>query len=678
MNERANDLTSDRGGRTQGPELLALTSTSTEAGASDDVEVRPPEEAPGVPAWHASHQRTLDELVTRVAVELMSVSTDTLQSAFAWTLGTLADFFGMDTVFLRSHDQVAGLSILVDEYPRRLHVPDPDPIGVVPFDADPQFGASRHLKEPFVVRPISSAQSYQQRVEEASGVVAVSTVIVPLLHEDETTGIMGFVKFGDRPWLAAEINALRAIASLVVQLQARIDAEERLRYSAMHDELTGLANRRVLLAELDRRLAAPGGAAVAEGPAVPSRTALLFLDLDRFKSMNDFLGHRAGDRLLVAIARRIEDALRPGDFAARLGGDEFVVLLDGDVTALEASAVAGRVLELVAQSTEVEGHHVIRTGSMGIAFAAPGEATAEELLSHADAALYTAKSRGRNQAVVFDDALRAAVDERSKIEMQLREVIDSGGLQLYYHPEIDLRNGRLLACEALVRWQHPVRGLLPAGAFITVAEETGLIVDLGRWVLDEACRQMAQWMRRHPESDLEIRVNVSPAQLVSRNIVHQVAECLDRYSLPGRRLCLEITEHAVMQDVDRAIGILHELRNLGVHLAIDDFGTGFSSMAQLKRLPVDTLKVDRSFVTGLGTDRSDRAIVESIVRLAEAFDLDTVAEGVETVDHIEQLLELGCYRSQGFLLCKPVPATVMEPLIRAGGMDLNPLLRQAA
>jgi diguanylate cyclase (GGDEF)-like protein len=492
--------------------------------------------------------------------------------------------------------------------------------------------------------------------------------MVPLLNAEVTTGVLGFVKFGDRPWATPEINALRAIASLLVQLQARIDAEERLQYSAFYDQLTGLANRRALLEELSRRLA----------PTAEGRTALLFMDLDRFKTMNDFLGHQAGDRLLVVIADRIRTALRPRDFAARLGGDEFVIVLAGDAETLEASAVADRMLELVATPIELDGHHIIRTGSIGIAFANAGEMTAEGLLGHADAALYTAKDQGRNRAIIFDDELRAARDERSDTEMLLREVIDQGGLQLYYHPEIDLRSGALLACEALVRWHHPVRGFLPAGAFIKVAEETGLVVDLGKWVLNEACRQMAEWLRMYPSTEMSVRVNMSPAQLVSRNIIDVVARALAQHGLPGSRLCIEITEHAVMQDVDRAIGILREFRALGVGLAIDDFGTGFSSMAQLKRLPVDTLKVDRSFVTGLGTDPGDRAIVESIVRLAEAFSLDLVAEGVETITHIEQLLELGCYRSQGFLLSLPLPATVMGNVIRQGGIEIPGSVSHAA
>jgi diguanylate cyclase (GGDEF)-like protein len=449
------------------------------------------------------------------------------------------------------------------------------------------------------------------------------------------------------------------VASLLVQLQARVDAEEQLAYHAYHDELTGLPNRRALLEELQHRLSDD-----ADHP-----TALLFLDLDRFKVMNDFLGHGAGDRLLMTIADRLSSATGPGDFVARLSGDEFVFLLGRSADQLEVLAVADELLELVAEPIEIAGHHITRTGSLGISARQSTSTTAEDLLRHADAALHLAKARGGNQAVVFDQALRAAVEQRSNTELLLCGAIDHDGLLLYYQPEIDLRTGRLLAVEALVRWRHPQRGVLPAGSFITVAEETGLIVDLGRWVLAEASRQMAAWRAQYPELHFTMRVNMSPAQLATSNIVRLVADCLHDNNLPGRLLCLEITEHAVMQDVKQAVQALHELKSLGVSLAIDDFGTGFSSMSQLKRLPVDCLKVDQTFVAGLGIDGGDRAIVEATVRLAQSFGLDVVAEGVETVEVVHELLSLGCHRAQGFLLCRPKPAAELEAILVRGGLD---------
>jgi diguanylate cyclase (GGDEF)-like protein len=604
-------------------------------------------------------QTRLDALVTRVAVDFMSVSASSLDESLESMLRVLGEFFKVDACFLRRNDFDRDMTVLVAEWPPRQNVPDPDPLGEVPFGVDPVFDAIRDLKEPFVMRPTGSPDAYQERVQQGSGIDQVSMAMVPLVRDRATVGVVGFVKYGDRPWETAETNALQAVASLMVQLQARVAAEERLAYHAFHDELTNLPNRRALLEELHRRLEQDTN----------QTTALLFLDLDRFKAMNDFLGHGAGDRLLVTIAERLRDAMGPGDFAARLAGDEFVFLLERPMVELEALAVADKLLELVAGPVEIGGHHISRTASSGISFTHSDVATAEDLLAHADAALHLAKAQGGNRAVVFDQTLRASAQERSETELSLRDAIDHGGLLLYYQPEVNLRTGKLLAVEALVRWDHPQRGVLPAGSFIKVAEETGLIVDLGRWVLAESCRQAAEWREQYPELRFTMRVNMSPAQLATRNIVGLVAASLTENQLPGRALCLEITEHAVMQDVEQAVQVLHDLKALGVSLAIDDFGTGYSSMSQLKRLPVDTLKIDQTFVAGLGIDGGDRAIVDATVRLAQSFGLDVVAEGVETVELVHELLGLGCERAQGYLLCRPKPATELANILQHGGLD---------
>jgi diguanylate cyclase (GGDEF)-like protein len=598
-------------------------------------------------------QRGLDELVTRVAVRLMSVSHGSVDEAVAWTLLTLGEFFKVDTAYLRRNYHNDGVSVLVDEWPRREQVPDPDPLGVVSFDADPVFAAIRDLKEPFVIRPGTSPDGYQNRVQEGSGIPQVSMAMVPLIQNTTTEGVLGFVNFRDRAWETAEVNALQAIASLMMQLQARIDAEDRLHHNAFHDELTGLPNRRSLLDELDRRLRAAGGEPVA----------VIYIDLDHFKVMNDVLGHRAGDRVLVAAADRLATTLRPGDVAARFGGDEFVVMLSAPMSTLGAAAVADRLLELIAMPVNVDGQLVNRTASFGIAVADTDSVSADELLARADAALYAAKARGRNQTVVFDDDMRAEADDRFNLEVSLRSAIDEGELLVHYQPEVDLRTGRVLAVEALVRWDHPLRSLLPAAEFVTIAEESGLIVELGRWVLREACHDMATWLRAYPDLELTMRVNMSPAQLMSRNFVALVTETLAKQGLPPDKLCLEITEHAVMRDVDGSIEVLRQLRALGVDLAIDDFGSGHSSMIQLKRLPVTALKIDQGFVAGIATDANDRAIVDSIARLADAFGLALVAEGVEFRDQADCLLTLGCHRAQGFFFSRPVPPGEIETII---------------
>jgi diguanylate cyclase (GGDEF)-like protein len=600
----------------------------------------------------------LDALVTRTAVELMSVSASTMHDSLESILNDLVTYFEVDVSFLRRTDFERETSVLVAEWPPRENVPDPDPLGVVPFGVDPMFDGTRDLKEPFTLRPAESSDAYQERVREGSGIDQVSVAVVPLIRTGVTVGVLGFVKFGDRAWETTETNALQAIASLMVQLQARVDAEEKLRHQSYSDDLTGLPNRRALLEELRTRLTNEGGRA----------TGLIFLDLDRFNALNEFLGHDAGDQFLVTVAQRLRDAMGTGDFVARLVGDEFVFLFEGPSVELEVLAVADRLLEVVTEPVEINGHHVSRTASVGISFSDGDSVTAEDLLAQADAALNLSKSQGGNQAVTFDAALRASVKERADTELQLRDAIRHGGLLLYYQPEVDLRTGQLLAVEALVRWNHPQRGVLPAGSFITVAEETGLIADLGRWVLEEACRQMAEWRAQYPKLRITMRVNVSPAQLATRNIVQLVKDCLDRNRLPGRVLCLEITEHAVVHDVDQAVNVLRDLKALGITLAIDDFGTGYSSMTQLKSLPVDALKIDQTFVAGLGIDGGDRAIVDVTVRLAQSFGLEVVAEGVETVELVRALLELGCHRAQGYLLCKPKPPAELEDILRNGGI----------
>jgi diguanylate cyclase (GGDEF)-like protein len=613
-------------------------------------------------AWaraSAEYQGSLDELVIGVANRLMVASAATYTETLTEVLTVLAEFLHADTAFIRKNDLLADVSILVAEYPPRLNKPDPDPLAVVSFDSDPVFAALRDLKEPLVARTSESPEEYNQRVKAGSGVAEFSGVAVPLLKGGVTDGAIGFIQFRDAQWTQPQINALQAVASMLVQLDARIDAEVRLQHLALHDDLTGLPNRRALVEELERRLAGR------------SPTALLFLDIDRFKYMNDYLGHLAGDRVLLTTADRIRMSVRPGDFTARLGGDEFVVVMNGAGGELAALATANRLLSLISKPLEVSSQHVSHTASVGIAMAEPGEMGALELLGNADVALFAAKTQGRNRAVIFDDVLRLAIDERTDTEMLLRDALANGGLRLYYQPEIDMTTGRILAVEALVRCEHPERGIIPAGQFIAVAEETGLVVDLGRWVIEEACRQMRVWRDRYPGLDLLMRVNMSPAQLSSPGITDHISRCLRQANLLGSALCLEITEHVVMQDVDRAVAILDDFRTLGVRLALDDFGTGFSSMAQLKRIPIDTLKIDMSFVQGLADEPSDQAIVEAIVHLADSFGLDLVAEGVEDRRDMAALVRLGCTRGQGFLLARPSPPTELDPVLWRGGIDLS-------
>lgn len=613
------------------------------------------------------HQQRLDELVSKVAERLMSASSNNRQDVLNWVAKELCEFLAVDVAFIRRNDHVQGLSIMEAEWPVREDVPDPDPLGEVPFDSDPIFAAMRDLRGPYLPG-VDDPEEYLANIDASTGMQLgaddVYGAAVPLLMHDKTWGILGFLHFSKHTWVKAEINALQAVASLLVQLQARIDAEEQTIFNANHDDLTGLPNRRALIQELVHRL--------EDG----RDTAVMIIDLDRFKVMNDFLGHASGDRLLVTIADRLRTSIRANDFAARLGGDEFVFLVDQITSEMEILATSFRLLEVISEPVDIHGQMFSHTASIGIALAPDVKPDAVEMLGWADVALYSAKSRGRNQAVVFDDQLRTVATERSELELNLRDAIEEGGLRLHFQPEVDLRTGRLLALEALVRWEHPARGMIPAAEFITVAEETGLIVNIGRWVFAEACRTMASWSILYPEGDFVLRINMSPAEFLMDDIVEFVEECLVLNGVPGSRVCIEITEYTVLDKPEKTAKILLGFQSLGVEVALDDFGTGFASMTELKNLPVNVLKLDLSFVQGITHDIYDRAIVESIIRLGSALSLKVVAEGIETTEIADKLVDLGCQRGQGYLISRPLPPKDLEPILRAGSVPLNSLRSQ--
>ncbi len=439
--------------------------------------------------------------------------------------------------------------------------------------------------------------------------------------------------------------------------------EAELAHQALHDPLTGLANRALFLDHLDNALARIDRRA--------EELAVLFLDLDRFKVINDSLGHSAGDQLLVAVGGRLPRVLRAGDTVARLGGDEFVILLPDVNGSDEAVAIAERVLQALRRPVSVDGDDVFSTASIGIALAsstvdANGKVTAEGLLRDADAAMYRAKARGRDCFEIFDEQLRTQATARLHLESFLRRAIELDELEVHFQPEVEIASGRVVGCEALVRWRHPTDGLLEASQFITVAEESGFIVDLGLWVLGEACRQAGRW-RDDPEASLQtLRVNLSTRQLAQADLVKVVLDVLDESGIPPAMLCLEITETTLMADSQASLEALTALRAAGIEIAIDDFGTGYSSLGYLKQLPVDVLKIDRSFVDGLGVDPDDTAIVDAIISLGRALGLRIVAEGVETERQLAELRALGCDRAQGFLFSPAVPADRFWSIALAG------------
>jgi diguanylate cyclase (GGDEF)-like protein len=468
-------------------------------------------------------------------------------------------------------------------------------------------------------------------------------------------GVLGFIKFGDRQWGDAEINALRAVAALLTQVEARVAAEERLRAMAYHDELTGLANRRALIDHLTGRMLI--GAA---GPV-----ALIFMDVDRLKALNSVLGHVSGDQYLTTLAHRLSNASN-GHLVARLGGDEFVLVMEDCADESLAIAMAEKLRRVAVQPILLGGEEVSRGVSVGVATGTPGALTVSRLMGRADQAMLQSKARGGNSISVYTTEMRRLGELRTEIELHLGTAIRNGSLVLHYQPEVDLVSGRILGFEALVRWPHPTLGLLPPGEFIDIAEATNLAGELGRWVTETACRQLKKWQNRYQQPTLGMSVNVSPAQLITLDYVSTVAQILDECALDGHYLTLEITEHALLRDTDQALTTLRGLKKIGVKVAIDDFGTGYSSLAQLKTLPVDTLKIDQGFVRDLGVGGDDLAIVTSIVGLARSFGLQLVAEGVETTLAATTLLKLGCTRAQGFLFAKPLTAQDAEWALEHG------------
>ena len=511
--------------------------------------------------------RTLDEVVTAVATELMAVNAATSGEVSQRVLADLVSHFGVDVSFLRHNDHKIRATRLVAEWPVRPDIPDPDPLALVYFDdADPVFALCEHQKEPIVFRPEPDTDDYQKTIEEGRNVPSTSMSCVPMLSGEVTTGVLGFIKFGDREWTPDELNALKAIASLFAQLQARIVAEDQLRFLAEHDDLTGLNNRRALLAHLDQRLA-PG----QSGPV-----SALFLDLDRLKAINDYLGHTAGDWFIRVFAKRLREGAEGPNLIARLGGDEFVVVPAVPMTADEAEALASRLQSMLRERVSIDGEMLTRTVSIGVALGIPGRDTTSDLLRRADQALLAAKGSGGNKIAVFSDDMSLKGEFRNDIELHLQSAIENGALVLHYLPEVDMRTGEILAFEALVRWQHPTRGLLSPNAFIGVAESINFAGELGRWVMRAACAEFRKWRAKSIGEDVVLRINVSPVQLVTEGFVETVAGIIDEFGLDGGSVCLEITESMVVQDIDTTRITLAGLKDVGVQIAIDDFGTGYS------------------------------------------------------------------------------------------------------
>ncbi len=471
-------------------------------------------------------------------------------------------------------------------------------------------------------------------------------------------------KQGHAVWVLWSVSPVRerkgGPVHLIFQVQDITDrrrAEERLLHDAFHDALTGLPNRSLFVDHLKL--------AIARMQRNPLQMfAVIFLDLDRFKIINDSLGHMIGDQLLVGIARRLEACLRPGDTVARVGGDEFTILLEDMTEVEEAIQVAERIQRELVVPFRLCGREVFTTASIGIAPGTTEYAQPEDVLRDADTAMYRAKSLGKARHEIFDKEMHTVAMNLLQMETDLRGAIDRQEFFIQYQPIVALDNFNLRGFEALVRWQHPTRGLISPMDFIPVAEETGQIIAIGQWALHEACRQMSRWQRRYPsETPLFISVNLSSRQFTQPDLLEQVRLILDETRLDPRCLKLEITESVVMENIDNATEMLRQLRQLGVRLAIDDFGTGYSSLSYLHRFPIDTLKIDRSFVMRMVDNNENIEIVRTILMLAQNLGMDVVAEGVETKEQLALLRKLGCENGQGYFFSRPVSVGGAEKII---------------
>lgn len=472
------------------------------------------------------------------------------------------------------------------------------------------------------------------------------------------------LRYADGSWRQSEMiltnlltePGIEGIVLTCRDVSERKAFEEQLAHQAFHDALTGLPNRALFMERLRH--------ALARGRRQGTMVGVIFLDLDNFKFVNDSLGHGAGDHLLVAVAERLNACIRAGDTVARLGGDEFTVLLEDLADDGQLLGLAERITQVLHTPILVGGREIVTTGSLGIAASLGDLRLPDELLREADTAMYRAKTTGKARSIVFDRSMNAQALDRLNLEMDLRRALEMGEFRVYYQPIISLASGAVSEVEALVRWEHPERGLIPPIHFIPLAEEIGLIVPLGLWVLREACRQTREWNegsdRRPP---LTVSVNVSARQLKMPDFVAQVVQVLSETGFDTACLKLEITESVMMQETDVTIGKLHALKALGIRLAVDDFGTGYSSMAYLSSLPIDTLKIDRAFVGKMSQHTEDAAIVRAIVMLAKTLNLRITSEGIETVEQLTQLRALECDLGQGYHFSRPLPADQLQAFL---------------
>ncbi len=493
---------------------------------------------------------------------------------------------------------------------------------------------------------------------------ALAFLVQATTRPEDTTVVEWRLRHRDGSWRHVETVSTNLLADPTVRgvvlnsrdVTERKALEHQLAHQAFHDGLTGLPNR----ALFHNRVAH----ALAKGERTGERVAVLFLDLDNFKAINDSFGHAVGDRVLLAAADRLRICVRPGDTVARFGGDEFAILIDDLSADADTSALAARILEALRKPLELEGREVRLEASIGIAVAELGESRPEEMLRNADVAMYAAKGRGKGRCEMYEPRMHTAVVERLEAIADLRQAIERDQFVLLYQPIVSLASGQITALEALVRWHHPQRGMVLPADFIPLAEETGLILPLGRRVLKEACRRVHAWQQHWPDAPLSVSVNLSARQFQQAQLIDEVAAALAESGLAPGSLILEITESMMMEDLEAVIARLRELKALGVWIAVDDFGTGYSSLSYLQRFPLDILKVDRSFVSATSTDNGQSVVLETIVALGKMLGLQTVAEGIELPEQLERLQALACDQGQGYYFARPLGPEAVEALLQ--------------
>jgi diguanylate cyclase (GGDEF)-like protein len=494
--------------------------------------------------------------------------------------------------------------------------------------------------------------------------VCIGTFICqPMTVNEQVMGVLSLAHPASIETDELFLEWISLLANFVASLVERRRAETRLRHDALHDGLTGLPNRLLLLDRLEQVMA-------RAKRQDDYHFALLFIDLDRFKVINDSLGHVVGDRLLVAIASKLQDCVRTDDTVARLGGDEFIILLDNIKTEQVAIKIAQRINQELKTPVDIEGQKVFTTASIGIAFNSSFDRSPVELLRNADLAMYEAKAQGKSCHAIFQPMMHHRAHTLLELETNLRGALERREFLLHYQPIVSLANGDLVGFEALVRWLHPQKGLIPPSAFIPVAEETGLIVPIGRWILFESCHQLAIWQRYHPQAaSWKMNVNLSGRQLKQGDLIDQIDFILDKTGIEGKNLKLEITESTLMKNTEFINYIFNQLIEREIQISIDDFGTGYSSLSYLHYLPVNTLKIDRSFINRMTLDEENLKIVEAIITLAHHLQIDVTAEGVETKEQLDKLRLLGCEFGQGYLFSRPLEAQAVGTLF--GGTEVE-------